>query len=241
MKRGRYVRTTEMRKKASESRLGKKHTFEQRERQRGGMSSAPTREFTCTRCGVTKTCSGVGRLREFCQECLETPLTCLCGCGGTVLAQYENKGYIRGHISRVECHFPVTFGDDNPSRRLEVRLKLSQIRMGENNPNWNSEWSDELYIPYQRAFQKAKQVVWERDRGTCQIPSCGLVYNPGLKLRTHVVHHIDEDPSHNDTVNLVLLCRSCHRLVHSGKVSLPSRVYEDETTQSERDLSNVLR
>jgi len=40
-----------------------------------------------------------------------------------------------------------------------------------------------------------------------QCEQCGLYYNL-------LVHHIDEDRSNNSVANLMVLCTSCHAIVH---------------------------
>lgn len=42
-----------------------------------------------------------------------------------------------------------------------------------------------------------------------------------MKSSSGHVHHIDKNPSNNILSNLVLLCSSCHRKVHSGTIQIP--------------------
>lgn len=184
------------------------------------LTSNRVRLFTCEDCGVTKQRPGMGAPKKYCDDCLYKEQECACGCGEIARVYRGDKGYIHGHMGRVNAHYlPVRYGEDNPSCRPEVREKLRQMRLGDKNPNWNENWSWDQYAPYQKVFYACKNVVWKRDGGQCQC--CGLLYNPEVKKRTHVVHHIDEDPTHNVIENLILLCRKCHRNVHSGTIQCP--------------------
>ena len=191
-------------------------------------SSRHLREFTCERCKTTKQQVGTGRTKTLCDECLGEEAECECGCGKIVVRGYGYVRYAQECMGKINAHFlPTTYGEENPSCRPEVRDKLRQMRLGDKNPNWNANWSWSQYAPYQKVFYACKVVVWKRDSSTCQC--CGLVYNFKVKKRTHVVHHIDEDPAHNVVENLILLCRSCHRNVHSGTIECPRPKYWPDT------------
>jgi len=60
-------------------------------------------------------------------------------------------------------------------------------------------------------YHKIVEVITERDDHKCQ--RCGS--NQSL-----IVHHSDGNDRNNNFTNLVALCRSCHQLVHLGKVPL---------------------
>ena len=51
-------------------------------------------------------------------------------------------------------------------------------------------------------------------RNTCEVCGCGGI---GTRL---VVHHRDGNCTNNVPGNLITLCDSCHKLVHSGKIIL---------------------
>lgn len=63
-----------------------------------------------------------------------------------------------------------------------------------------------------------RRKVRKRDGYSCQI--CHFK----LKTGGLDVHHIDEDKENSSMDNLITLCRSCHRRVHGGTLSLPSSV-----------------
>jgi hypothetical protein len=63
--------------------------------------------------------------------------------------------------------------------------------------------------------QWLRRVVVNRDRG-CRFPGC----NRGVGVATHHLRWWTKDGGPTDAVNLTLLCRVHHRLVHEGKWSI---------------------
>lgn len=95
-----------------------------------------------------------------------------------------------------------------PKRRAQ-----SVSMSGAGNPQWQNGRSLQGYAPgFTRTLKRRIRI---RDGHKCQI--CGIPSEPG----THAVHHIDGQKVDHSPSNLVLLCHSCHRFVHSGKLSLP--------------------
>lgn len=71
---------------------------------------------------------------------------------------------------------------------------------------------------YPREWKKSlKEKIIERDGGKCVI--CAHV----PEYQNLSVHHIDENKENCDDVNLVSLCRKCHRKVHNKTVALPEK------------------
>lgn len=73
---------------------------------------------------------------------------------------------------------------------------------------------DEAFLARGRSYNR-KQLygeagvrVWERAGNRCEV--CGAAYQ---KRRLHI-HHIDEDKRNNAEENLIVLCNTCHLLVH---------------------------
>jgi 5-methylcytosine-specific restriction endonuclease McrA len=62
----------------------------------------------------------------------------------------------------------------------------------------------------EQRFGGLREAVLARDDYRCQ--SCGKPWQEGS--RSIVVHHLDEDKSHNTMENLLTLCRSCHPKRH---------------------------
>jgi len=47
----------------------------------------------------------------------------------------------------------------------------------------------------------------------------GCVFCRESEIASLEIHHIDEDPSNNDEVNLILVCRNCHGKITAGELS----------------------
>ena len=87
---------------------------------------------------------------------------------------------------------------------------------GERNPQWKGGITPEHDAFYSSSeWKEYCRIVWARDRATCQ--RCGAKYSEDQLL--YQVHHIGSRakfPELRTSVdNLVLLCRPCHRFVHS--------------------------
>jgi hypothetical protein len=85
--------------------------------------------------------------------------------------------------------------------------KQSVAMSGEGNSNWRGGISFELYSD--KFTEELKESIRERDNFTCQ--ECGIKQEEmeGY-LKKLDIHHIDYDKHHNETINLISLCRSCH-------------------------------
>ena len=110
-------------------------------------------------------------------------------------------------------------GENNPSKRPEVRekisklglnrvisietkMKMSQSRIGDKNPNWRGGIK---FNPYGSNWTETlRKAIRQRDNYQCRC--CGKrQQRPKLD-----VHHINYDRTNNDPLNLVALCKSCH-------------------------------
>ncbi len=124
-------------------------------------------------------------------------------------------------------------GENNPSKRIEVRQKISNYHKGkilsqetieklsgENGSNWQGGIS---FLPYCSKFNKQKkEEIREQYNRKCYV--CGkdekdnvTKYGENKKL---FVHHVDMDKEQgcNDKKwKLVPLCMQCHANLHHGK------------------------
>jgi hypothetical protein len=117
-----------------------------------------------------------------------------------------------------------TSGNNNPSKRPEVRMKISKSRLGvprseetkrklseycgEKASNWLGGLSFE---PYCHKFnERLKERIRERDNRTCQL--CGVKEN-GRRLSVHHVHY--DKP--NCAPDLIALCGSCNLKVNINR------------------------
>lgn len=84
---------------------------------------------------------------------------------------------------------------------------------GPNHAKWKGGCDRGFYVS--RQWTRVCRAVRKRDCGKCQ--RCGAVEERGERL--HDVHHIASATKfpelRTDPSNLVLLCRGCHRFVHS--------------------------
>ena len=64
---------------------------------------------------------------------------------------------------------------------------------------------------YASWFREMRPIVRERDRHACA--TCGKTDG---KL---IVHHIDHVPWHNEVMNLITLCETCHMVHHKSNVT----------------------
>jgi hypothetical protein len=89
-------------------------------------------------------------------------------------------------------------------------------RTGNDNPNWRGGGTPERQSFYvSRAWIAVCRVVWKRDDETCQ--RCGI-RRVSRQDKSFHIHHIESFANKErraDATNLVVLCRDCHRFVHS--------------------------
>lgn len=94
---------------------------------------------------------------------------------------------------------------------VELRKKLSMVKLGISN---ESEWkgfSRDYPNPYGNEFSKSlKNEIMKRDNFTCQL--C----NKKNQLRI-VIHHINYNKKDNHPLNLITLCNSCHSKTNSKR------------------------
>lgn len=118
----------------------------------------------------------------------------------------------------LPCANKARSGENNPSKREEVKYKISQSKKRawadkrsmyhSMNRNWSKGSRMKMRIlktlPYATKWNFRKFALRNLPNN-CKI--CGKKY----KL---VVHHIDENRGNNDIKNFVILCNSCHNVLH---------------------------
>lgn len=85
----------------------------------------------------------------------------------------------------------------------DARKKMSESKLGENNPRWNNGVSE---YPNHYIFKKNRIEALKKTKGKCEI--CGN--------RAVIVHHIDGSKDNHNLENLIPLCRDCHKPLHSN-------------------------
>jgi len=119
-----------------------------------------------------------------------------------------------------------------------TKQKLSKIAKedgrlpwGKNNPHWlkthpvedHPKWKGGITADRQKVYSSEEwansvKEVWKRDNATCQ--RCGKHHNTTTSRGTFNIHHIVSfmvKEKRTDVSNLVLLCKECHKFVHSNK------------------------
>lgn len=108
---------------------------------------------------------------------------------------------------------PSLMGNNNPSKRPEVRLLISK-RVSEThwntslekNPNWRGGIS---FLPY-KPYRHLKNQIIHRDKSD----RCLLC---GEDTKVRVIHHIDYIKVNNNLNNLCILCNSCNSKVNKNR------------------------
>lgn len=90
----------------------------------------------------------------------------------------------------------------------ETRKKIAIAHTGAST--WNGFINDNRYPNFSKHL---KQFIKERDGVECKV--CGCDLKGSIRSR---IHHIDGDKKNANPDNLVLVCLSCHSLIHSKKV-----------------------
>jgi len=86
---------------------------------------------------------------------------------------------------------------------------------GEDNPNWKGGGTPERQALYSsQEWSEAVQVVWKRDRATCQRCKTRARDHEGSFHIHHIVSFLDKT-LRTEPSNLVLLCDKCHWFIHS--------------------------
>ena len=122
-----------------------------------------------------------------------------------------NKGKKRSDEFKRRLRVLMT-GENNPAKRLEVRLKISQRVKEthwdcslEKSPSWRGGVS---FLPY-RPDKHLRKLINKLDGNICVL--CG-------ENREYIgLHHIDYDKLNNDIDNLCILCHSCNSKVNKGR------------------------
>ncbi len=108
-------------------------------------------------------------------------------------------------------------GDKNPSKRLDVRKKISKALKGRKCP-WmegsrNHGWNNgSSFEPYSMDWTETlRRSIRERDHYICQL--CG---KPQGDI-AHDVHHQDYNKKNCNSDNLITLCHSCNSKVNKNR------------------------
>lgn len=127
-----------------------------------------------------------------------------------IVHQSQNTGERKSRFCSVECR----------------GKSFSATHRGINHPNWRGGGK---YPSRGRNWSAQRRKALERDNHSCQV--CGLKLNKNNR-RIIDVHHIKpyrqfngDYIAANNLLNLITLCRSCHKRVEHAKIPCPTRLF----------------
>jgi len=88
-----------------------------------------------------------------------------------------------------------------PSEETREKLRLSHL--GQTAWNKGKQLVENRISPYVISWNSIRKAIYKRDSWVCQ--ECGIKCGKYIAC-----HHIDYNPSNNDSNNLITLCKSCH-------------------------------
>lgn len=108
-------------------------------------------------------------------------------------------------------------GDNNPTKRPEVREKIRQGKLGKRNPMWNPNITEEERIKGRcyDDYVMWRKSVYERDNYTCQC--CKGKGGNGKRFKIaahHLYSHHDNRELRLQLENGITLCWTCHGEFH---------------------------
>ena len=103
------------------------------------------------------------------------------------------------------------------------RRSMSEVRRikhwglyGEENGNWQGGCEADRRAFYSsQEWARAVQIIWKRDKATCQRCHKTEYTNEGLFHVHHIAPFTANKALRGEIENLVLLCDQCHRFIHS--------------------------
>lgn len=102
---------------------------------------------------------------------------------------------------------------------------------GKGHPTWKGGLTPERQSFYSsEIWSEVVKKVWERDNAYCQ--NCGKHHNTELNRGSFHIHHIisfQVKEHRSELENLTLLCKECHRWVHSKKNLTKKFIKKHET------------
>lgn len=123
---------------------------------------------------------------------------------------YQHKPH--SEITKIKLSI-AKLGNKNPSKRLDVRLKMSERTLGEKNHFWKggikktTQGYKEIYMPEHPFAQKGKYIREHRYMAEAIL---GRFLQP-----SEVIHHIDENKENNLSENLYYFRNSkAHQRFH---------------------------
>jgi len=117
------------------------------------------------------------------------------------------------------------------TNKSNIKRKIANIdgnlKLGKNNSYWNGGTSS-----YKHAgeWNKLKEEIKKRDNYTCQ--RCGSIKNIDT-------HHIDFTKDNHEPLNLISLCRSCHKNLHNKNLFCKFKIVQIKGINQIRILKKI--
>jgi len=143
---------------------------------------------------------------------------------GTDVRQHFKKGQVslfkgRKHTKEARDKIRDIRLADGHVPYLKNGVHHLKGKTGPDTPNWKGGITPERQSIYSsEKWKKAVISVWKRDCATCR--RCRKHHNETTNRGTFDIHHIagfEYKRFRCNQNNLILLCRSCHKYVHSSK------------------------
>ena len=113
-------------------------------------------------------------------------------------------------------------GDKNPSKRKEVRIKISAYRQGIKIQDWDGFITEKQYDEVFKS-QEFRKMIKERDFDMCIL--CKKIDKKNL------IHHIDCIKTNSIPENCITMCRGCHNKVHGNQHRHQYHYYTEKILQ----------
>ncbi len=136
----------------------------------------------------------------------------------SIALQWVNNDLRRKAQSEFFKSIPHPSGEDNPTKRPEVREKIRLSKLGDKNPMYNvlgkdnPLWKGGKNTYRGKGWNSIRKQVLRRDNLTCQ--QCGSKE----RLEVHHIVTYRNRKTFNKLTNLVTLCHDCHRKQLSHKL-----------------------
>ena len=142
------------------------------------------------------------------------------------------RGYDISHLIQDGSTFRGKNHTDETKEKLrDARLKDGHVPYLKNGKHWMKSISRDKHPNWKGGITKDRQAVyasqewcesvkkvWHRDKAICQ--RCGKNHNEEVNRGNFHIHHIVSfmvEEFRTEVKNLVLLCKECHKFVHSKK------------------------